>query len=82
MIVHTAGLSPTIADPRRIYEVNLLDTTNVIDAFLPVVQPGTSLICISSMAGYMVPSLSSELEHHLAAAPRDEAFRPLRGQSR
>ncbi|KAF2014430.1 putative short-chain dehydrogenase [Aaosphaeria arxii CBS 175.79] len=72
VVVHTAGLSPTAASSRRIYEVNLLGTANIIEGFLPVATLGTSLVCVSSMAGYMVPALSPGLERHLATAARGE----------
>ncbi|KAF5587216.1 short-chain dehydrogenase reductase sdr [Fusarium pseudocircinatum] len=71
-VIHTAGLSPNGGSARRIYEVDLVGTANVIDAFLPVATFGTSLVCISSMAGHMVSDMSPELERHLATAPRDE----------
>ncbi|KAF5000693.1 hypothetical protein FDECE_11156 [Fusarium decemcellulare] len=70
-VVHTAGLSPTAGNARRIYEVNLVGTANVIDAFLPVASSGTSLVCISSMAAHMIPSILAELERHLATASKD-----------
>lgn len=71
-IVHTAGLSPSAGSARRVYEVDLLGTANVIDAFLPVAQFGTSLVCISSMAGHLCPPLKPDLERHLATASRDQ----------
>ena len=54
-LVHTAGLSPTMADSRRITEVNLVGTGLVLDAFYPLATEGTSVVIISSMSGYMVP---------------------------
>ena len=54
-LVHTAGLSPTMADSRRITEVNLVGTGIVLDAFLPLATEGTAVVCISSMSGYMAP---------------------------
>lgn len=71
-VVHTAGATPTGNTARRIYEINHLGTINVIDAFLPVAQHGTSLVVISSMAGYLCPVLEPELERHLATAPQDQ----------
>ncbi|KAM0558085.1 hypothetical protein ACHAPJ_005252 [Fusarium lateritium] len=71
-IVSTAGLSPSAGHAQRILDVNLKGTANVIDAFLPVAQRGTSLVCISSMAGHLGQGLPSELEKHLATAARDE----------
>ena len=69
-IVHTAGVSPVQAPPARIYEVDLLGTAHVIDAFLPVVGAGATLTVIASMVGhYVVGKLSPEFETHLATAP-------------
>ncbi|KAF8861664.1 NAD(P)-binding protein [Acephala macrosclerotiorum] len=70
-IVHTAGVAPSASNTRQIFEIDLLGTANVLDAFLPVVSHGTSLVCIASMAGSMI-SISPELEKHLATAPRDQ----------
>ena len=70
-VIHTAGVSPVTATPRQIYEVDLLGTAHVVDAFLPVAGPGTSLVCIASMAGHFA-SLSADLERHLAVAPADQ----------
>lgn len=68
-IVHTAGLSPIQAPPERIYQVDLLGTAHVIDAFLPVAIKGTSMVVIASMAGHALPvDLSPEVEKHLATA--------------
>lgn len=54
-LVHTAGLSPTMADSKRITEVNLVGTGIILDAFLPLATIGTSVVCISSMSGHMAP---------------------------
>jgi NAD(P)-dependent dehydrogenase (short-subunit alcohol dehydrogenase family) len=67
-VVHTAGVSPVMATSRQIYEVDLLGTAQVIDAFLGVAGPGTSLVCIASMAGHFA-SLPADFERHLACAP-------------
>lgn len=64
-VVHTAGVSPVMASARQIYEVDLLGTAHVIDAFLPVASAGTSLVCVASMAGHFA-SLYADLERHLA----------------
>ena len=66
-VIHTAGVSPVMATARQIYQVDLLGTAHVIDAFLPVASPGTSLVCVASMAGHFA-SLPPDLERHLATA--------------
>lgn len=61
-LVHTAGLSPTMADSKRITEVNLVGTGIVLDAFLPLATMGTSVVCISSMSGHMAPRIGPYTE--------------------
>lgn len=55
-LVLTAGLSPTMADGRRILEVNLVGADRVVRAFEPVLQPGSAAVCFASMAAHMVPA--------------------------
>ncbi|KAL2812688.1 hypothetical protein BDW59DRAFT_36855 [Aspergillus cavernicola] len=71
IVAHTAGLSPTQALADRIYQVDLLGPAFVIDAFLLVVSPGTSLVVIASLAGHGNPEdiLSADFTKHLATAP-------------
>jgi NAD(P)-dependent dehydrogenase (short-subunit alcohol dehydrogenase family) len=70
-VIHTAGVSPVSGTTRQIYEVDLLGTAHVIEAFLSLSGPGTSLVCIASMAGHFA-RLSPELERHLATAARSD----------
>lgn len=71
-VVHTAGVSPTMATAERIYAVDLKGTANVVDAFLPAVNEGGSVVCISSMAGHFgIGKFPAELERHLGSAARD-----------
>jgi NAD(P)-dependent dehydrogenase (short-subunit alcohol dehydrogenase family) len=70
-VIHTAGVSPVMATARQIYEVDLLGTAQVIDAFFSVATPGMSLVCVASMAGHFA-SLPDEFERHLATATTDE----------
>lgn len=53
-LVLTAGLSPSMAPGRRIWEVNLLGTARVLDAFETTLGPGSVAVCFASMAGHMV----------------------------
>jgi NAD(P)-dependent dehydrogenase (short-subunit alcohol dehydrogenase family) len=70
-VVHTAGVSPVTATARQIYEIDLLGTAHVIDAFHAVASPGMSLVCVASMAGHFA-SLSADFERHLATAPTEQ----------
>ena len=75
-LVHTAGLSPTMASPIRILEVDMLGTDHVLSAFLPLADEGTGAICIASMAGYMA-GMSPELEHALATVATEDLLSTL-----
>jgi NAD(P)-dependent dehydrogenase (short-subunit alcohol dehydrogenase family) len=56
-LVLTAGLSPSMAPGKRIFEVNLLATARLLDAFEPTVGPGSVAVCFSSMSSYAVPAV-------------------------
>ena len=70
-LVHTAGLSPTMASGERVLQVDLLGTEYVLEAFTPLVIDGTVAVCIASMAGYM-SSLTSEQCAALITADADD----------
>jgi NAD(P)-dependent dehydrogenase (short-subunit alcohol dehydrogenase family) len=70
-IVHTAGVSPTMARSDRIYAVDLLGTAHVLDAFLPIATTGTVAVMIASMAAE-IAGLTPEQEQQLATAPTPE----------
>lgn len=55
VLVHTAGLSPTMADGRRILEVNLFATRRLVDALRPRFAAGGSAVLISSCSAYLIP---------------------------
>lgn len=72
-VVNTAGISPSMGTARQIFEVDLLGTANVIDAFLEVMPSGSSLTTVASIAGALYASaITPELEQHLATAPKDK----------
>jgi NAD(P)-dependent dehydrogenase (short-subunit alcohol dehydrogenase family) len=55
-LVNAAGLSPTMADGRRIIEVNLVGTALIERAFLPLAGPGCAAVLIASTAGHAGPA--------------------------
>jgi len=71
-LVQAAGLSPAMAPPEAILEIDLYGTAVVFEEFSRVIAPGASAIVISSMAGYRQPPLEPEQEQQLATAPADE----------
>jgi NAD(P)-dependent dehydrogenase (short-subunit alcohol dehydrogenase family) len=73
-LAHAAGLSPTMADPRRIVDVNLLGTTRILDAFEPLVTNGSAAVCFASSAGYLPLELLGEELAALVHTPRADGF--------
>jgi NAD(P)-dependent dehydrogenase (short-subunit alcohol dehydrogenase family) len=67
-LVHTAGVSPEMADGRRVLEVDLVGSVRITDAVFPLAGPGSSAILIGSIAGYseVTPSLEALLDDPLA----------------
>jgi len=49
-VAHAAGISPTMADWKRIFTVDLVGTALLADALRPLVTTGTAMVCFASMA--------------------------------
>ncbi|GAB6902609.1 SDR family oxidoreductase [Kineosporia succinea] len=69
--VHTAGVSAVTSTAEQILKVDLLGTALFIDAFEEVVEEGSAVVCVASMAGHMV-RLTSDQEQALANTPTGE----------
>lgn len=52
-LVHSAALSPSMADCRTILSVNLVGAARVADELLAVARPSAAAIFVSSIAGHM-----------------------------
>jgi NAD(P)-dependent dehydrogenase (short-subunit alcohol dehydrogenase family) len=69
-LVHTAGLSNSMASGRRILEVNLMGVERVVRAAEPKLGAGSVGVFVASQSGYMVPE-SPELFAVLVDPLRD-----------
>lgn len=87
-LVHTAGLSPNMAGPERIFEVNLDACYRLLDAAIEHVAQGSSVILYSSNSSYMpiIAEADAAFEQPLGAdltvplrhyAPVSEAAYPM-----
>jgi len=74
-LAHAAGVSPTMADSRRVFEIDLVGTALLLDAFEPLVQQGSAAVCFSSSSAYQVAlqGIDAELQA-LVADPRVPGF--------
>ncbi|BEV01060.1 SDR family oxidoreductase [Novosphingobium olei] len=71
-LVNTAGVSPNMAPPARVLEVDLYGTALVFEVFEQVIARGGAALVVSSMAGHMIPQLPAEQEKALAFTPADD----------
>ena len=53
-LAHAAGVSPTMTHSRRILEIDLVGTALLLEAFEPLVEPGSAAVCFSSSSAYQV----------------------------
>jgi NAD(P)-dependent dehydrogenase (short-subunit alcohol dehydrogenase family) len=53
-LAHAAGISPTMADWRRVIEVDLVGTALLVRALEPLTSPGSAAVCWASIAGHGV----------------------------
>ncbi|MCB2049188.1 MAG: SDR family oxidoreductase [Novosphingobium sp.] len=56
-VIHTAGLSPALADWQAIMKVNLVASEMLMQALKPRLAPGSVVVPIASMAGHMMPAI-------------------------
>ena len=77
-LIHTAGLSPSLAGPEAIMAVNLVATVKLLDAIQPLLRPGSAAVLIASTAGHLIPEIPAALA--LMAAPLAPDFMEKIGQ--
>ena len=56
-LVVTAGVSPSTAEPKRIFEVSLAGRTRVVDAFEPKLGNGSVAVLLAAAGAHAVPSI-------------------------
>lgn len=72
-VAHTAGLSPTMADARRILDVNLAGTVRLLDALAPLANGETAVVVVASQAGHLIDGSDAEIAA-VMAEPLAEGF--------
>lgn len=53
-VAHAAGISPTMADWKRVFAVDLVGTAMLAEVLRPLVTTGTAMVCFASMAARFV----------------------------
>jgi NAD(P)-dependent dehydrogenase (short-subunit alcohol dehydrogenase family) len=53
-LAHAAGVSPSMADGKRVFEINFTATTRLVEGLLPYMAPGGAAVLIASNSGQMI----------------------------
>jgi NAD(P)-dependent dehydrogenase (short-subunit alcohol dehydrogenase family) len=73
-VAHAAGISPTMADWRRIFGVDLVGTALLAEALRPLATAGTAMACFASMAPLLGIADPDPAADAALDAPLDESF--------
>jgi NAD(P)-dependent dehydrogenase (short-subunit alcohol dehydrogenase family) len=74
-VAHAAGISPSMADWRRIFEVDLIGTARLAEALRPLATAGTATVNFASMASVLRPPAPQDAElDKLLADPLQDGF--------
>lgn len=73
-VAHAAGISPTMADWRRILLVDLVGTALLAEALRPLATEGTALVCFASMAAQFGDKEPNPAAESALSDPLDERF--------
>jgi NAD(P)-dependent dehydrogenase (short-subunit alcohol dehydrogenase family) len=74
-VAHAAGISPTMADWRRIFEVDLIGTARLAQALRPLATAGTATVNFASMAAVLRQPTPQDAElDKLLADPLQDGF--------
>lgn len=73
-VAHAAGISPSMADWRRIFTVDLIGTALLTQALRPLAGPGTAMVCFASMAPFLEPGIPDPAALAVLDDPLDEKF--------
>jgi NAD(P)-dependent dehydrogenase (short-subunit alcohol dehydrogenase family) len=55
-LVHAAGVSPTMGDWRRMFQIDLVGTALVVEALRPLARSGSAAVCFASSAAHLIPA--------------------------
>jgi NAD(P)-dependent dehydrogenase (short-subunit alcohol dehydrogenase family) len=53
-LVHAASVSPTMGDWRKMFQVDLIGTALVVEAFRPLADAGTAAVCFASVSAHLL----------------------------
>ena len=73
-VAHAAGISPTMADWRRILQVDLVGTALLLDALRPLAVDGTAVVCFASTAAHLLTASGDPVVDEVIDQPLSPTF--------
>lgn len=73
VFIHTAGVSGTVKDLRKVYDIDLIGTDLLLDAFYDLAVKDSVAILLSSMMGHTIPAYD-KYDEALANPQADGSF--------
>lgn len=73
-VIHSAGLSPAMADPEKLIRVNALGTVYVNQEFSRFMHEGSVIVDVSSNSAYMIPGFLARKKTFMLADYDEERF--------
>lgn len=78
-VIHAAGVSPTMADGARLFEINAIGTIIIDEEFSEVMPAGSCILNVSSSSGYMLPASMLPTDAYPLSLENVDAFRDAIG---
>ena len=73
-VINAAGVSPHMTDGKTIFNINSVGTVNVDETFAEIMNAGSVILNVASMAAHMVPADQAPVQLYKAALQSTEAF--------
>lgn len=73
-VAHAAGISPTMADWRRVFHVDLVGTALLAGALRPLATRGSAMVCFASMAAQLGASAATTAIDAVLDDPLQDGF--------
>lgn len=74
-VIHSAGVSPHMADANKIFDINAVGTININEEFIDAMKEGSVILNVASMAAYMMPESQVPKQLYELAFSNIEAFK-------
>ena len=74
-VIHSAGVSPHMADANKIFDINAVGTININEEFVDAMKEGSVILNVASMAAHMMPENQVPKQLYELAFSSLEAFK-------